>query len=224
MDEFADEKLTDEQRGMVGDEPENGDPEDWAEYKWQYLRKPRLPEPSWENIAYAPQEGTRLVDRFQASGLQIIVKMASIELTPEKPDFPVGGWHVEGQMNEHICATSLYYLDSENITNSNLSFRMQTSAYLNDEDDYNVGQDSYNWMSSCFGTGLGCGNSPCLQNYGSVETRQGRLLAFPNVLLVPSSSLIRTKLTNTAANIVYLPSNSSILPNLATAASLRYGL
>lgn len=108
--------------------------------------------------------------------------MASIELTPEKPEFPPGGWHVEGQMNEHICATALYYLDSENITDSSLSFRMQTSAYLHDDQGYDVGQDAYHWMESFYGTALGGNNSPCLQNYGTVETRQGRLLAFPNVL------------------------------------------
>ena len=83
-------------------------------------------------------------------------------------------------MNERICATALYYLDSENITSSNLSFRMQTSAYMNDE--YEIGQDAYHWMEQVYGTNLGGGNSPCLQNYGSVETLEGRLLAFPNVL------------------------------------------
>lgn len=84
-------------------------------------------------------------------------------------------------MNERICATALYYLGSENITSSNLSFRMQTSAYINDE--YEVGQDAYHWMEQIYGTSLGCGNnSGCLQNYGSVETKEGRLLAFPNVL------------------------------------------
>jgi hypothetical protein len=133
------------------------------------------------DIDYAPQAGKRLVDRYRDSGLQIIVKLASIELTPDKPNFPVGGWHVEGQMNESICATALYYLDSENITDNSLSFRMQTSAYMNDDKGYDVGQDAYHWMESVYGTSLGCGNSPCLQNYGSVQTRQGRLLAFPNV-------------------------------------------
>jgi hypothetical protein len=81
-------------------------------------------------------------------------------------------------MNEHICATALYYLDSENVSATNLSFRMQTSAYLNE--DIHVGQDSYHWLEQIYGTGLS--DSSCLQNYGSVETRQGRLLAFPNVL------------------------------------------
>ena len=83
-------------------------------------------------------------------------------------------------MNEHICATSLYYLDSENISDSNLSFRMQTDAYLSD--DIQVGQDSYHWLEQIYGTNLSSGGSPCLQNYGSVETPEGRLLAFPNVL------------------------------------------
>ena len=89
-------------------------------------------------------------------------------------------------MNEHIAGTALYYLNSENITDTNLSFRMQTSAYM--EDNYEVGQDAYHWMEQIYGTGLGCGNSPCLQNYGSVETVQGRLLAFPNVLYVALGS------------------------------------
>jgi hypothetical protein len=154
---------------------------DEDEYKWKAIRKPRLPSASSEKIDYTPQNGTRLADRFRESGLQVIVKMASIELTPEKPEFPAGGWHVEGQMNEHICGTALYYLDSENITESSLSFRMQTSAYLSDDDGWNVGQDSYHWLQSAYGTHFGSGNSPCLQNYGSIVTQQGRLLAFPNV-------------------------------------------
>lgn len=56
---------------------------------------------------------------------------------------------------------------------------MQTDAYLND--DISVGQDAYHWLEQVYGTGLGAG-SPCLQNYGSVETSQGRLLAFPSIL------------------------------------------
>jgi hypothetical protein len=136
---------------------------------------------SFENIDYAPQAGKRLIDRYRESGLQIIVKLASIELTPEKPHFPVGGWHVEGQMNEKICATALYYVDSENITDNSLSFRMQTSADMNDDRGYYVGQYAYQWLEAVYGTSLGSGNSPCLQNYGNVQTRQGRLLAFPNV-------------------------------------------
>ena len=34
--------------------------------------------------------------------LQIIVKLANIYLTPEKPDYEGGTWHVEGQANESM--------------------------------------------------------------------------------------------------------------------------
>ena len=34
--------------------------------------------------------------------LQIIVKLADIHLTPEKPRYEGGSWHVEGQLNENM--------------------------------------------------------------------------------------------------------------------------
>ena len=34
--------------------------------------------------------------------LQIIVKLANIHLTPEKPIYEGGSWHVEGQANESM--------------------------------------------------------------------------------------------------------------------------
>jgi hypothetical protein len=47
-------------------------------------------------------------------------------------------------------------------------------------------------MEQVYGTGFGCGSGgPCLQNYGSVETREGRLLAFPNVLYVSAPYFYR---------------------------------
>ncbi|KAF2450829.1 hypothetical protein P171DRAFT_378205, partial [Karstenula rhodostoma CBS 690.94] len=158
--------------------PCHADEDDDEEMKWELLRKARIPEVEFEDVGYTPKEGTRLFDKFHETGLQVIVKMVSIELTPEKPDFPIGSWHVEGQMNEHICATALYYLDSENVTPSTLSFRMQTDAYM--REDYSVGQQAYTWLEQVWGTPLG-DDGACLQNYGSVETSEGRLLAFPNV-------------------------------------------
>lgn len=53
----------------------------------------------------------------------MIVKLANIHLTPEKPSYGGGSWHIEGQMNEHICASALYYYDEDNITPSYLAFR-----------------------------------------------------------------------------------------------------
>jgi len=39
-----------------------------------------------------------LKSKYSKRGLQIIVKLASIHLTPEKPEYEGGTWHVEGQM------------------------------------------------------------------------------------------------------------------------------
>lgn len=39
-----------------------------------------------------------LRDDFKESGLQVIVKLVNIHLTPEKPDYEGGIWNVEGQL------------------------------------------------------------------------------------------------------------------------------
>ncbi|KAK3298743.1 uncharacterized protein B0H64DRAFT_318307 [Chaetomium fimeti] len=153
------------------------------EERWYEARKPiqlRPPAFSTSKVDYAVDPKKTLREMFKDTGLQIIVKMASIELTPENPEFSPGGWHVEGQMNEHIVGTALYYLDSENITESHLDFRTFTTR--EQEDEFEVGQDAYHWMESIYGARFGCGSgSACLQRYGSVLTPPGRLLAFPNV-------------------------------------------
>lgn len=68
--------------------------DDETESKWKLLRQPALPDAVFEDVDYAPKSGKRLAEKFKESGLQIIVKIASIELTPDKPEFPTGGWHV----------------------------------------------------------------------------------------------------------------------------------
>ncbi|KFA54266.1 hypothetical protein S40293_07830 [Stachybotrys chartarum IBT 40293] len=146
------------------------------EIHWQKTRTAVQPEPpAFEAWNYGVKPGMSLREKFK--DLQVIVKMASIELTPEKPDFPQGSWHVEGLLNEKIVGTALYYLDSENITTSHLDFRMQTDHYQTELMEL-VGQDRFSWLQLVYGTNLR--NAPCLQNYGSVETKQGRLVAFPN--------------------------------------------
>ncbi|KAG6361951.1 hypothetical protein INS49_010180 [Diaporthe citri] len=182
--------------------------ENELERKWRILRTPVLrdPEPFREanydpsrvidrHNVYRYQPGNRshspitwgtiplrgLRERFEERGLQIIVKLASIELTPENPEFPAGSWHNEGLLNERICATALYYLDSDNITESSLSYRMHTSAsqYVFQETGASS-QDGLHWLECNYGTNF-AGSGACVQNYGSVKTPQGRFLAFPNI-------------------------------------------
>ena len=71
-----------------------------------------------------------LRNQFGSHGLQVIVKLANIELSPDKPNYEGGAWHIEGQLNERICASALYYYDSENITESFLAFRHRVDSDL----------------------------------------------------------------------------------------------
>jgi hypothetical protein len=54
--------------------------------------------------------------------LKVIVKLANIVLTPEKPDYDGGAWHVEDMGNESIVATAIYYYSQANVTQSTLAF------------------------------------------------------------------------------------------------------
>lgn len=75
----------------------------------------------------------RIQDDFRDEGLQVIVKLASIELTPQRPAYAGGSWHVEGLLHEHIVATALYYFDVENVSEARISFRAEAGL-----DDMNM--------------------------------------------------------------------------------------
>ncbi|GAB2546019.1 DUF4246 domain-containing protein [Nocardia heshunensis] len=104
--------------------------------------------------------------------LQVIVKLATIHLTPERPEYPGGSWHVEAMMNERIVSTALYYWDSENITDSLLSFRTAI-------DDPYYEQNDRSGVRGVFGLE---DEDPMNQVLGSAHARPGRCLAFPNIL------------------------------------------
>ena len=86
-------------------------------------------------------------------------------------------------MNEHIVAVALYYLDSENVTPTRLSFRMATSTWQEKLSE-RLAQCMCPSYERIYGTGLGLNwtYGHTVQTYGSVQTPEGRLLAFPNVL------------------------------------------
>eukprot|EP01080_Neovahlkampfia_damariscottae_P007026 gene7026-11191_t len=99
--------------------------------------------------------------------LQVIVKMANIELTPENPIYPGGSWHMEGMENERIVATGIYYYDQLNISESRLAFRQ---AVIQPE---SRGQD--------YGRIFGLWNQSKLnQQIGSITALEDRCIAFPN--------------------------------------------
>lgn len=79
--------------------------------------------------------------------------------------------------NEHICATALYYYDSTNISTSHLAFRQQSKA--EDAEEIPYPQSQHDWLEEVFG----CENEgPAVQEVGVVNTMEGRLLTWPNIL------------------------------------------
>ncbi|KAG6807907.1 hypothetical protein H0H92_006026 [Tricholoma furcatifolium] len=119
--------------------------------------------------------GVDLRRDFGHRGLQVIVKLANIHLTPKNPEYQGGSWHVEGQLNEHICASAIYYYDSKNITSSKLSFRQQSAVRV----DVNYAQNHHDWLEEIYG----CVNEESgVQDCGTVKTPEGRLLTWPNIL------------------------------------------
>ncbi|KAH6891805.1 hypothetical protein BKA70DRAFT_1326180 [Coprinopsis sp. MPI-PUGE-AT-0042] len=106
------------------------------------------------------------------------VAPSPFSLKQHKPEYEGGTWHVEGKLNEHIVATALYYYSSANITTSSLAFR-QLSEHGHEVSGLREGLKDYNWIAPVYGTG---NYDSAIQDVGSVETRQGRLLTFPNIL------------------------------------------
>lgn len=143
------------------------DEEDWMTWVEPHAVAPDAP-------PFAPPplpDDSARVD-LRGRRLQVIVKLATIHLTPDKPEYPGGSWHVEGMMNERIVSTGIYYWDSENITDSRLSFRAAVDEPHAEHNDFDGMREVYGLES------YGALN----QVLGAAETCAGRVLAFPNVL------------------------------------------
>lgn len=99
--------------------------------------------------------------------------MASIKLTPDKPCYPGGTWHVEGTAHERIVATVIAYVDAENITASRLAFRTAVERRFIDE------RQDEGYVAEVFGLRAG---KPMNQPAGALECAQGRVICFPNTM------------------------------------------
>ncbi|WP_328431777.1 MULTISPECIES: DUF4246 domain-containing protein [unclassified Streptomyces] len=143
---------------------------DDAYENWRENRRPAIPDAPAFTPPELPDESAR-VD-LRGRRLQVIVKLATIHLTPDKPEYSGGSWHIEGMMNERIVSTGIYYWDSENITESRLSFR----AAL---DDPHYEQNDDDGLREVYGLE---DEDALNQMLGSTSTPAGRCLAFPNIL------------------------------------------
>jgi hypothetical protein len=82
----------------------------YAEVEYERRDQHRVvrPEPkSFEPLPGPPRFDLREV--YGKRGLQVIVKLANIQLTPDKPEYDGGSWHVEGQLvSSYFSFTYIY--------------------------------------------------------------------------------------------------------------------
>jgi hypothetical protein len=82
----------------AADEDEEDDDE-FCEKHWEWQRSQpvKRPEPG-KFVPHPFYNQISLRKEYAERGLQVIVKLANIELTPEKPEYEGGSWHIEGQL------------------------------------------------------------------------------------------------------------------------------
>lgn len=182
------EGVLDEETGEM--EYEEDEDDDWKYeshfYDWKtsnrilVYREPRAYEPQ----ASLPKTHCRdledlvtdLKKQSPDNTIQVIVKLANIELTPENPHYAGGSWHVEGALNEGICATAIYYYEQDNITDSHLRFRQGLDA---EEIIMLPEQNEYESLERFLGVEQ---EGSAVQELGEVLTRESRMLVFPNCM------------------------------------------
>ena len=77
--------------------------------EWSFEGQP----PDEDKEGFLGMRARGLVDLQKSFGkLQIIVKLANIHLTPEKPNYEGGSWHVEGQVNEAMYGSLCPFLEN----------------------------------------------------------------------------------------------------------------
>ncbi|KAG0371786.1 hypothetical protein BGX24_001165, partial [Mortierella sp. AD032] len=150
--------------------PEVGEDEDEDEI-WDKYHEERVPKPL-EIPEFKPPTEILKYDLTKAGKpLQVIVKLANIELTPENPKYEGGTWHVEGMANENIVASGIYYYHSDNISESRLNFRIQVQEPGYEQSDDKGVEHMYDLVN----------DGPLVQYLDGVVTKQDRCLVFPNI-------------------------------------------
>ncbi|KAG0155502.1 Pre-mRNA-splicing factor brr2 [Penicillium digitatum] len=124
-----------------------------------------------------------LHDQFE--GLQIIVRLSTIDLTPEMPLYGGDSHHnVAGIPNEHIVSTATCYIDMHNIKDAKISFQQETKI---DSLMFNIAESmAMNRLfdvPECECASDDACSPDALQIVGSIPiSRNGQILAWPNTV------------------------------------------
>ncbi|KAJ5887575.1 hypothetical protein N7495_007616 [Penicillium taxi] len=119
------------------------------------------------------ERGVDLNKEYKDRGLQVIIRIMGVDLTPEDP-FHTSPWHVECAMNEHICAAAFLTVDSVNMLAPGMDFRniVDTSMLAEVEHEPN----DFVWLKQVFGLENG---EPAVQISGTIRCTPGRVVMFP---------------------------------------------
>jgi hypothetical protein len=127
----------------------------------------------------------RLEEKFSKEGLQVIVQVSRIDLTPQSPSYRgEANFHIEGLRNENIVATTMYVVEAENITQARVSFQQEDKIHASELEcvvpeaistildvDYREPGD---WGEA--------ESRRAVHTFGSVPLAEGRLMSWPNTL------------------------------------------
>ncbi|KAJ5239411.1 Protein of unknown function DUF4246 [Penicillium chermesinum] len=120
--------------------------------------------------------GVDLNTDYKERGLQVITRILGVDLTPENPDYQTD-WHVEGQMNEHICAAGFLTFESENMEGAMMEFRNIVDTDTLDEVEHEP--NDFVWLKQVYGLENG---APAVQQTGSIRSKIGRMIMFPSTI------------------------------------------
>ncbi|KAF9152919.1 hypothetical protein BG015_004458 [Linnemannia schmuckeri] len=98
------------------------EPKEGSDYSYEEEKEVEGEKSPKEPTVYVNADDYNL--KTHGKPLQVIVKLANIQLTPDTPEHEGGARHIEGMANEDIVATGIYY-HTENISESRLNFRIR---------------------------------------------------------------------------------------------------
>ncbi|KAF4766331.1 hypothetical protein HAV15_010985 [Penicillium sp. str.  len=122
------------------------------------------------------ERGVDLNRDYKDRGLQVITRLLGVDLTPEKPSFETD-WHVEGTMNEHICAAAFIAYDHTNVVDPTMQFRNMVESDTLTEIEHEP--NDFIWLRQVFGMQ---NNEPAIQYPGSICGNVGRVIMYPSTV------------------------------------------
>ncbi|KAL8904481.1 MAG: hypothetical protein Q9207_003245 [Kuettlingeria erythrocarpa] len=113
---------------------------------------------------------------FWNTGIQMVLHIQEIDLTPDNPRYEGEEWHVQGQTNERVCATASYVYLTSNVASPTISFRRRVFPEEAIAAKGEIATPPF--LPEIFGAKHG---EPVIQNLGDVVLRENRVVVWPNV-------------------------------------------